>query len=67
MFETETFGPFLVRKMKCRRGGGMAPLAPLVATPLSIVERDNLEKEGTSEKGRIEIEDSGFSLQSNIT
>ena len=45
----------------------MAPLAPLVATPLSIVERDNLEKEGTSEKGRIEIEDSGFSLQSNIT
>ena len=37
MFETETFGPCLVRKLKWGEGGGgMDPLAPPVATPLLV-------------------------------
>ena len=40
MFETEIFGPCLVRKLKLGRGGGgMAPIALPVATPLIIVEK----------------------------
>ena len=39
MFETETLGPCLVRKLKCvcrgGGGGGYGPLAPPMATPLS--------------------------------
>ena len=43
MFETEIFGPCLVRKLKLEMGGGgrggMAPMALPVATPLIIVEK----------------------------
>ena len=41
MFETETFGTCLVRKLKWG-GGGMSPLPPLVATPLVFLLKHKL-------------------------